>query len=100
MLIFFASIFFFIYVCFFFFFFFSSRRRHTRCLSDWSSDVCSSDLGEKQAKRLTHDFPQSQPFQLSKIGHAPSGSPQFRYDALLKIVTVVDAASEDRKSVV
>src|SRR5258705_7669639 len=28
----------------FIFFFFSSRRRHTRCLSDWSSDVCSSDL--------------------------------------------------------
>src|ERR1035438_10542858 len=25
-------------------FFFSSRRRHTRCLSVWSSDVCSSDL--------------------------------------------------------
>src|SRR5205814_5211787 len=25
-------------------FFFSSRRRHTSCLSDWSSDVCSSDL--------------------------------------------------------
>src|SRR5262245_26987830 len=24
-------------------FFFSSRRRHTSCLSDWSSDVCSSD---------------------------------------------------------
>src|SRR5262245_64927526 len=23
--------------------FFSSRRRHTSCLSDWSSDVCSSD---------------------------------------------------------
>src|SRR5471030_78082 len=28
-------------------FFFSSRRRHTSCLSDWSSDVCSSDLGPK-----------------------------------------------------
>src|SRR5260221_7522674 len=25
--------------------FFSSRRRHTRSLCDWSSDVCSSDLG-------------------------------------------------------
>src|SRR6266436_7212280 len=25
--------------------FFSSRRRHTRCSRDWSSDVCSSDLG-------------------------------------------------------
>src|SRR5690349_9733257 len=28
-------------------FFFSSRRRHTRSLRDWSSDVCSSDLGER-----------------------------------------------------
>src|SRR5205814_2589506 len=27
-------------------FYFSSRRRHTRCLSDWSSDVCSSDLSD------------------------------------------------------
>src|SRR5215210_8702552 len=26
-------------------FFFSSRRRHTRYIGDWSSDVCSSDLG-------------------------------------------------------
>src|ERR1039458_10768785 len=33
-----------VYVFCFLFFFFSSRRRHTRCLSDWSSDVCSSDL--------------------------------------------------------
>src|SRR5690348_18222778 len=30
---------------FYFFFFFSSRRRHTRWTGDWSSDVCSSDLG-------------------------------------------------------
>src|SRR6266480_6104899 len=30
----------------FFFFFFSSRRRHTRLTCDWSSDVCSSDLGD------------------------------------------------------
>src|SRR5215213_3859284 len=29
---------------FLFCFFFSSRRRHTRLVSDWSSDVCSSDL--------------------------------------------------------
>src|SRR5262245_63788298 len=41
--------FFFLFLCLcsvflFVFFFFSSRRRHTRCLSDWSSDVCSSDL--------------------------------------------------------
>src|SRR5699024_11691911 len=30
------------------FFFFSSRRRHTRSKRDWSSDVCSSDLGAAQ----------------------------------------------------
>src|SRR5256885_18870 len=34
-----------IYVLFIIFFFFSSRRRHTRLQGDWSSDVCSSDLG-------------------------------------------------------
>src|SRR5437899_7387249 len=45
--VFFLSFFFFCFLyifLFYFFFFFSSRRRHTRCLSDWSSDVCSSDL--------------------------------------------------------
>src|SRR5438046_1087511 len=30
-------------------FFFSSRRRHTRLVSDWSSDVCSSDLVKKRS---------------------------------------------------
>src|SRR5437899_7003897 len=44
-------LFFFWLFYFFFFFFFSSRRRHTRCLSDWSSDVCSSDLGPRRAAR-------------------------------------------------
>src|SRR5699024_12227879 len=29
-------------------FFFSSRRRHTRSKRDWSSDVCSSDLGRRR----------------------------------------------------
>src|SRR5205814_3384712 len=34
------------------FFLFSSRRRHTRCLSDWSSDVCSSDLVKIAERRV------------------------------------------------
>src|SRR5205807_4931623 len=43
-----------------FFFFFSSRRRHTRLQGDWSSDVCSSDLGMPAlrsflAQRLSSD---------------------------------------------
>src|SRR5256886_9746630 len=37
----------------FFFFFFSSRRRHTRFDCDWSSDVCSSDLGRQRAAART-----------------------------------------------
>src|SRR6266480_1883667 len=35
----------------FFYFFFSSRRRHTRLTCDWSSDVCSSDLGRDRDHR-------------------------------------------------
>ena len=34
------------------YFFFSSRRRHTRCLSDRSSDVCSSDLITAERRML------------------------------------------------
>src|SRR5438105_14929498 len=34
------------------FFFFSSRRRHTRSTRDWSSDVCSSDLGRARGSDL------------------------------------------------
>src|SRR3712207_8753738 len=33
-----------------FLFFFSSRRRHTRYWRDWSSDVCSSDLGTRLSR--------------------------------------------------
>src|SRR5262245_63109966 len=61
---FFFFIFFFLLVFFFFlfFFFFSSRRRHTSCLSDWSSDVCSSDLASPRgprARRATGGGPTS-----------------------------------------
>src|SRR5256885_6901794 len=34
-------------------FFFSSRRRHTRLQGDWSSDVCSSDLGDVRTLQWT-----------------------------------------------
>src|SRR5947209_3101663 len=45
---FFICCFFYVFILFFFFFFFSSRRRHTRYWRDWSSDVCSSDLGRAE----------------------------------------------------
>src|SRR6267143_6513988 len=47
------------------FFFFSSRRRHTRWNCDWSSDVCSSDLGPRPDDRsgysLDRDGPAESP---------------------------------------
>src|SRR5438876_2910783 len=38
------------------FFFFSSRRRHTRWTGDWSSDVCSSDLGAGRMMEFGDNF--------------------------------------------
>src|SRR5256886_2870521 len=38
------------------FFFFSSRRRHTRFDCDWSSDVCSSDLGDRTIRTRVLDL--------------------------------------------
>src|SRR6266850_4614870 len=50
------------------FFFFSSRRRHTRLQGDWSSDVCSSDLGRSDLllHRLRADDPVRKDVELIK----------------------------------
>src|SRR5689334_23415098 len=50
LIIFLFLIFLFRVLLFLFFFFFSSRRRHTRWNCDWSSDVCSSDLGGRRRR--------------------------------------------------
>src|SRR5258706_7929079 len=85
-------------------FFFSSRRRHTRLVSDWSSDVCSSDLDfrwrvlhigvdrhqDATARRLDTG-PQRR--RLSRVvGEAQSAKPRI---TVAKIVQCLD-----RKSVV
>src|SRR5438045_7051812 len=47
-------------------FFFASRRRHTSCLSDWSSVVCSSDLApmpETAAALLAELRPRREPLR-------------------------------------
>src|SRR2546430_6917890 len=51
------------------YFFFSSRRRHTRFDCDWSSDVCSTDLGNL-AWRLEAacPLPRGQQFALMQGG--------------------------------
>src|SRR5256885_8913937 len=67
--------------CLFLFFFFSSRRRHTRLQGDWSSDVCSSDLGTSQAAR----WPPSSTTGISSRGLRPSTHAPCRCGAPMSI---------------
>src|SRR5947199_2492310 len=73
-------------------FFFSSRRRHTRCLSDWSSDVCSSDLPLKtqiiafptfvQTVKWTSDVNEGHPMNEELIFNSKEGQ-EVRADVSL-----------------
>src|SRR5438128_3871248 len=51
----------------YFFFFFSSRRRHTSGYRDWSSDVCSSDLGTGNGPTDTGEAPSSNAADLASL---------------------------------
>src|ERR1039458_10584874 len=55
--------------------FFSSRSRHTRGISDWSSDVCSSDLSTDALVREALD-------RILAEGPAPAGLPRSLQDEL------------------
>src|SRR5438046_5704259 len=78
-----------------FFFFFSSRRRHTRLVSDWSSDVCSSDLpnGDVSANNVpskagNKDFAQHQHMVTFTLGLA---------DGLMLYDPAYETRSEERR---
>src|SRR3546814_10172771 len=45
------SVCYFCYVCFVFFFFFKQKTAYEMRISDWSSDVCSSDLTKRATER-------------------------------------------------
>src|SRR5205814_7852340 len=51
---------------------FSSRRRHTRCLSDWSSDVCSSDLNALIHEIFVFPHVEQNPAQVVNFKHRKS----------------------------
>src|SRR5438046_10602190 len=82
-----------------FFFFFSSRRRHTRLVSDWSSDVCSSDLEAPRQVQLAAKIDREQhAVRIERHRHqaAPLGLVQ-RGDVTLGRVGNVDHRSEERR---
>src|SRR5215212_11609851 len=93
------------------FFFFSSRRRHTRCLSDWSSDVCSSDLRRTRLLRrargtrgrptpgsasgpLSGPTPGSLlPGRVDHVDHAPLNSHVLRQENQPLVVSVLSGVN-------
>src|SRR5256885_3522663 len=83
-------------------FFFSSRRRHTRLQGDWSSDVCSSDLGgalgvlgvQVQGGRVHGEGAEQ---QVVRLGH---GAPHQVLEALPYGELLEIKSRQDRKSVV
>src|SRR6266581_7523507 len=82
-----------------FFFFFSSRRRHTRWTGDWSSDVCSSDLGFARFHRGLASFSRLIRMDLRGVGlsdpidpSVPPSLEQWVGDAL----AVLDAVGSER----
>src|ERR1022692_2823874 len=81
-----------ILVVIFFFFFFSSRRRHTRLQGDWSSDVCSSDLG------MFTDRPNSNETAEALQGNPPvTYSPTLYYGNLATFTGAAGYRSEERR---
>src|SRR5256885_10415337 len=82
-------------------FFFSSRRRHTRLQGDWSSDVCSSDLGLATRSTVTTDFIQKRMLREGRVGepHELVGAAVFLAGDASSLVTG-HTLPVDRKSVV
>src|SRR5688500_20240090 len=59
-------------------FFVSSRRRHTRLQGDWSSDVCSSDLGPRAVRGYRHDLSGAQRQHHKNSGNGSEGTELWR----------------------
>src|SRR5262249_58342360 len=77
------------------FFFFSSRRRHTRLVSDWSSDVCSSDLiFQATLVKLELRAPSAAP-RSKRAARAPAPDEAPRDDFVARVERV--CRSEERR---
>src|SRR5207249_7411064 len=82
-------------------------RRHTRSKRDWSSDVCSSDLGERKASSPNDHWPWAMKlfaprhdkyptFRLAQV-LLPDGRTMDLQVSLLSITQEVEVRAESRK---
>src|SRR3546814_9914818 len=70
-----------------FFFFFKQKTAYEMRISDWSSDVCSSDLGrrvQRAAKPLGHSRPLSLPDTGAISGVQPDWSGEYGNGTILR----------------
>src|SRR5690242_8061647 len=71
-------------------FFFSSRRRHTRLTCDWSSDVCSSDLGAVAGPPPPPKTPKkSEDSSVAKEAKVEEVKPNFNVPAYTRLTTIL-----------
>src|SRR5207248_6353612 len=89
----------------------SSRRRHTRSYGDWSSDVCSSDLGELDNEQVERSYMNSGPqpgVRMIRNGgeevqllarFLPAAAKEFRLSigACAVLCPTINARSEERR---
>src|SRR3546814_1282922 len=64
-------------------------------ISDWSSDVCSSDLGEREQARYNKSLAK---FDLSGIEPAPRGMPQVEVSFDIDANGIVHVTAKDKKT--
>src|SRR2546430_3208576 len=84
-------------------FFFSSRRRHTRFDCDWSSDVCSSDLGKPMLQWVYERACAAGALEVliaTDDERIVSAAHSFGAEAVLTARTHASGTDRDRKSVV
>src|ERR1019366_9772271 len=73
--------------------FFSSRRRHTRLVSDWSSDVFSSDLPVSSA--IAEETARSDDVADACFGAAERAQPLLRQKKLREARAVLEVCARD-----
>src|SRR3546814_2109319 len=75
-------------LCFFFFFFFKQKTAYEMRISDWSSDVCSSDLlSPDRARHLT----------LHGVAQNEDGSYSWKFDNYVRPISPVDVTLEEMR---
>src|SRR3546814_5747109 len=86
------------FACLFFFFFFKQKTAYEMRISDWSSDVCSSDLSDGPWQTRARECPLAGPGPYSAA--TPQAGRSAAAAGATSAATLLAADARDRKSVV